>query len=100
MASKDDGPYQNDNAPPSKGYVPAPIQLYAFPDARRVRGKTPRPGGGVRQRWKSRSGLIYEWDYLHGCVEVYDRRGRHLGEFDPTTGARTKPANPDYQVEP
>ena len=44
--------------------------------------------------------MIYEWDYQHGRVEVYDRRGRHIGEYDPETGAQTKPANPDYQVEP
>jgi hypothetical protein len=100
MASDRDKPYQNDNSPSAKNYVPAPMLLYAFSGARRVRGKTPRPGGGVRQRWKSQSGLIYEWDYLHGRVEVYDRRGRHLGEFDPETGERTKRANPDYQVEP
>ena len=80
--------------------VPAPTLLHAFPDARRVRGKTPKPGGGLRQRWKSRSGVIYEWDYLHGRVEAYDRLGRHLGEFDPETGARTKSANPDYRIEP
>ena len=91
-------PHHNDNLRPS--YVPAPALLHAFPDARRVRGKTAKPGGGLRQRWKSRSGVIYEWDYLHGCVEAYDRFGRHLGEFDPETGFRTKPANPDYRIEP
>ena len=90
--------YDNDNE--RRDNVPAPARLVAFPLARRVRGKTPRPGGGIRQRWKSPQGTIYEWDYLHGCVEVYDRLGRHIGEFDPMTGARTKPANPDYRVEP
>ena len=33
------------------------------------------PGGGLRQRWKSRSGTIYEWDYQQGRVEVYDPTG-------------------------
>jgi hypothetical protein len=90
----------NDNRTPAASYVPAPLVLPAFPEAQRVRGKTPVPGSGLRQRWKSRSGTIYEWDYRHGRVEMYDRRGRHLGEFDPNTGARTKPANQHYQVEP
>jgi len=27
-------------------------------------------------------------NYQHGRVEVYDRRGRHLGEFDPASGQR------------
>ncbi len=81
-------------------YARTPLILNAFPDAKRVRGKTPRADGGLRNRWKSPSGMIYEWDYRHGRVEVYDRRGRHLGEFDPDTGEQTKPANPVYQVEP
>ncbi|OIQ65705.1 colicin-E3 [mine drainage metagenome] len=93
-------PPANDNRTPVGTYIAAPLHLPAFPLAQRVRGKNTIPGGGLRQRWKSRSGTIYEWDYQHGRVEVYDRRGRHLGEFDPYTGARTKPANPHYQVEP
>jgi hypothetical protein len=31
---------------------------------------------------------------------MYDKIGRHLGEFDPNTGAQLKPSNPDYRVEP
>ncbi|WCO74934.1 colicin E3/pyocin S6 family cytotoxin [Enterobacter hormaechei] len=43
---------------------------------------------------------MYEWDSQHGTVEVYDRSGRnHLGEFDPTTGKQTKPADPTRKVE-
>lgn len=90
----------NDNTVIAATYVPAPLDLPAFPQATRVRGKTTLPGGGLRQRWKDRSGTIYEWDYQHGRVELYTRRGRHIGEFDPYTGARTKPPNPNYQVEP
>lgn len=80
--------------------VPAPVFLPAFPETQRVRGKTALPGGGLRQRWKSQTGTIYEWDYLHGRVEAYAKRGRHIGEFDPNSGARTKPSNPNYPVEP
>jgi hypothetical protein len=90
----------NDDKTLVSSYVPAPLHLPAFPHAQRVRGKTVMPGGGLRQRWKSRSGTIYEWDCQQGRVEVYDRRGRHVGEFDPDTGARTRPANSQYKVEP
>jgi hypothetical protein len=65
----------------------------------RVRRKTPRPGGGLRHRWKLPDGTILEWDYRHGRVEKYDRQGHHLGEFDPDTGGRTKAAT-NRKVEP
>jgi Cytotoxic len=44
--------------------------------------------------------MIYEWDYLHGTVEMYDGLGRHLGEYDPVTGARIADADPTRRVEP
>jgi hypothetical protein len=45
------------------------------------------------RRWRDADGdLIYTWDALHGELEVYDLRGRHLGVADPVTGKRTKPA--------
>ncbi|MDO9707103.1 colicin E3/pyocin S6 family cytotoxin [Paracraurococcus lichenis] len=83
----------------SQDYVPPPDLLPAFPLARRARPKTRLPWGGLRARWKD-SDRIYEWDYRHGAVEVYDRRGRHLGQFDPATGLRQKPADPLREVEP
>lgn len=44
-------------------------------------------------RWRSPSGdRLYEWDPLHGHVEVYDRRGFHRGVADPVTGAIVKAA--------
>ena len=74
--------------------VAAPRRLRAFPGAERVK---PKSG---RHRWiDAASGYIYEWDYQHGRVERYDRRGRHLGEFDPDTGAMTKPADPRQTIE-
>ncbi|MQT72046.1 toxin, partial [Pseudomonas sp. FSL R10-0071] len=30
-------------------------------------------------RWKVSDGRILEWDYQHGAVEMYDKRGNHLG---------------------
>lgn len=57
-------------------------------------------GGGIRPRWKDPDGRIYEWDYQEGHVEVYNRRGRHQGAFDPQTGRKIKSADPKRRVEP
>jgi hypothetical protein len=54
----------------------------------------------LRKRWRDDDGKIYEWDYQHGTVEVYDSSGRHLGEYDPVNGRQIKGANPNYRVEP
>ncbi|WP_223480656.1 MULTISPECIES: colicin E3/pyocin S6 family cytotoxin [unclassified Pseudomonas] len=48
----------------------------------------------MRRRWKDRKGRIYEWDSENGRVELYDKQGKHLGEFNPDTGERTKDAEP------
>jgi len=64
----------------------------------------PRPEGGfldtqirVRRRggarWISVDGeRIWEWDSLHGHIEGYNKRGRHIGVFDAMTGERIGPA--------
>lgn len=85
----------------TKSYIPAPKVLDAFPDARKVKGKTQVQGGGkVRARWKGKNGQIYEWDYEKGRVEVYDKTGKnHLGEFDPNTGKQTGNRKKDRKVE-
>lgn len=72
-------------------YHPAPKSLAAFPDAMRVRVK------GQRKRWESKN-RIYEWDYQHGAVEVYNRQGDHLGEFDAVTGKQTGKAKPERRT--
>jgi hypothetical protein len=82
-------------------YIPAPKFLEGFPDAVPVKPKTPvQGGGGLRKRWKDNESNIYEWDSRHGTIEKYDRKGKHLGEFDPLTGEQMKPANPHYEVQP
>ena len=43
----------------------------------------------MRQRWED-GRYIYEWDSRHGEVEKYDKRGKHLGSFDPETGEELK----------
>jgi hypothetical protein len=97
----DTEPAEQTPAPRKSGYQSAPRELPAYPDARVARPKTPvQGGGGLRRRWVDSQGNIYEWDSQHGAVERYNPRGRHLGEFDPDTGAQTKPADPTRTVEP
>lgn len=82
-------------------YQPKPDFLPAFPDAKWAKSKTSIQGGhGLRPRWKSKDGTIYEWDFQHGAVEKYNKRGKHLGEFDHETGHQNKPADPARKVEP
>lgn len=83
------------------GYHPKPDSLPAFPDAKWAKSKTSvQGGGGLRPRWKSRDGTIYEWDFQHGAVVKYNKRGKHLGEFDHKTGTQNKAADPTRKVEP
>lgn len=84
-----------------ESYIPAPDSLPAFPDAKKAKKKTPRQGGGgLRERWKDRKKKIYEWDYQHGTVERYNKRGKHEGEFDHETGKQLKDADKTREVEP
>ncbi len=85
---------------PGGSFYPAPKELRAFPNAKTATRKTGMSGGRMRRRWKDDDGTIYEWDSQHGKVEVYNKRGVHQGEFDPDTGAQTKPADPGRKVEP
>jgi putative cytotoxic protein len=46
-----------------------------------------------RRRYRNRShDRIYEWDSLHGELEVYSKRGRHLGVVDAEKGEMIKAA--------
>jgi hypothetical protein len=72
-------------------YHPPPKTLPAFPDAIPVQTK------GNRKRWESKK-RIYEWDYQHGAVEVYNWAGDHLGEFDAKTGKQTGKAKPERRT--
>ncbi|MBP7825185.1 MAG: Colicin-E3 [Verrucomicrobia bacterium ADurb.Bin118] len=81
--------------------IPAPKIPRGFPNLSRAKPKTSvQGGGGLRKRWKDKKGNIYEWDYQHGTVEKYNKRGKHLGEFDGNTGAQLKPADSTKCVEP
>lgn len=72
-------------------YHMPPKLLPVFPDAKPVRNK------GPRKRWESKK-RIYEWDYQHGAVEVYNWEGDHLGEFDINTGKQTSRAKPERRT--
>ncbi|WP_349369996.1 colicin E3/pyocin S6 family cytotoxin [Salinarimonas sp.] len=56
---------------------------------------TLEPIGAPRGRkvWRSADPeRIYEWDSLHGELEMSGVRGRHLGVVDPIAGDKTKRA--------
>ncbi len=56
------------------------------------RGKTKTNGlSGSARRY-------YQWDYTHCEIEMYDRRGNHLGVIDPRTGGPIKPAVPGRRI--
>lgn len=78
-------------------HVP-PRSLPGFPDAQRALGKTSLSGNRRRARWRDDI-YIYEWDYQHGTVEVYNLRGFHIGEFDPNTGVKIKDATPGRRID-
>lgn len=40
-----------------------------------------------RKRWRNRAGDRYfTWDELHGHIEAFNNRGRHIGVLDAVTG--------------
>ncbi|RQM43901.1 hypothetical protein EHZ19_31630, partial [Paraburkholderia bannensis] len=51
-------------------------------------------GNGVKTDGKQ----FYEWDYTHNDIEVYDKRGRHVGSADPVTGELYKPPVPGRKL--
>jgi len=45
------------------------------------------------RRWRTPDGkYLLTWDSLHGEIEVFDARGRHIGVKDPVTGLAIKDA--------
>jgi len=48
---------------------------------------------GGQQVWISKDrSRHYTWDSLHGEIEGFNKRGRHLGAFDAGTGEQIKEA--------
>lgn len=85
---------------PFAAVILPPKELPGFPNAKRADPKTPIPGVNcLRSRWKD-DGTIYEWDYQHGTVEKYDKRGWHKGEFDAYSGKKLGDEIPTRRVCP
>jgi len=68
-------------------YEPAPDDITdLFPNAKREKSKN------QRRRWRdSKNGDIYEWDYQHGDVEIYNKRGKHKGSQNPKSKKKKPP---------
>lgn len=68
-----------------KGHNPVPEEykqtLPGFPGSQRLKHRQ-----GARPSWNLGKGLHAEWDFQHGEVEVYNKKGKHQGAFDPETG--------------
>lgn len=56
-------------------------------------------GNGRKTSGDGKGKRFYEWDYLHGEIEMYDSKGKHLGVLDPNTGAVYKPAVPGRKID-
>ena len=65
----------------ARTYIPPPDRLQGIPSAERVRPKS-AVAGRRRARWVDNDRNIYEWDYQHGHLEAYNRRGQHIGVID------------------
>lgn len=51
-------------------------------------------------RWRSKDKQrYYTWDRLHGEIEVFNVRGRHLGALDAVTGVRIKDARKERRID-
>lgn len=66
-------------------YNPPSFLEDCFTLSKRIEGK---------KTWKSKDGKrLYQWDSLHGDVEIYSaKNGVHLGSADKITGRTIKPA--------
>nr|WP_286178951.1 MULTISPECIES: colicin E3/pyocin S6 family cytotoxin [unclassified Erwinia] len=85
-------------------YHPAPKteDISAFPGLKKAKKKNPVVGGGgLRERWTDAKGkTIYEWDSMHGELEVYRAsNGSHLGAFDAVTGERRDDAKNERNIK-
>lgn len=51
------------------------------------------------KRWRSIDNKrLYTWDGLHGEIEVFNNRGRHLGVLEPQNGMPIKPAKKGRKI--
>ncbi|WHU45171.1 colicin E3/pyocin S6 family cytotoxin [Gordonia sp. L191] len=52
----------------------------------------------VPKQWRASDGRLFTYDQLHGNIEGYNRRGKHIGVFDVDTGERIGPAEPGRSI--
>ena len=72
-------------------FIPSPSILDGFEFLGAINGA---------RRWRSHAGKrLYTWDALHGEVEVFNARGKHLGALDPITGDWVKGAVPGRRID-
>lgn len=50
---------------------------------------------GARPSWNLGKGRHAEWDFENGEVEVYNKKGKHEGEYNPETGEKIKDGKAD-----
>ncbi|MFB7078806.1 colicin E3/pyocin S6 family cytotoxin [Streptomyces sp. NPDC056308] len=51
-------------------------------------------------RWRSKDKQrYYTWDRLHGEIEAFNIRGRHLGALDAQTGVLIKDPRKDRRID-
>lgn len=71
--------------------IPKPSILDDFESLGAVNGQ---------RRWRSDGGKrLYTWDSLHGEIEVFNARGKHLGALDPSSGDWVKDAVPGRAID-
>lgn len=85
-------------------YHPSPMieEITGFTGLKEAKKRTPQQGGGgLRERWTDAKGrTIYEWDSMHGELEVYRASdGNHLGSFNHVTGERIDNRKPRRNIK-
>jgi hypothetical protein len=69
------------------------------PDTPFIRSLVHMPPRGRAKRWRDQAGKrIYEWDGLHGELEVYNNKGYHMGVVD-VDGILIKKAVPGRRID-
>jgi RHS repeat-associated protein len=62
------------------------------------RSLSPYRGKTKTAMFQGKEKRFYEWDYTHCNVEVYDRRGKHIGVADPISGTMIGAAVPGRRI--
>lgn len=74
-------------------YIPRPHPCY-------LDDQVPCGAPNGAKRWRNARGdRYYEWDALHGHIEAYNRRGRHVGVLDAVTGQMIKDPVPGRRID-